>query len=317
MTWNADKYFAKAQKYWESVTSMERESEQYWLQVSFFCEFFVRGFLVQLNPIMNSALDEESLLFSAGISANKHRAVDIIVALSRIQRICPEITDDDLSKLRLLIAARNTELHGDGDQLSSLSGSGIMPGVYLLVVKMVNFIGRDLDTILGVADAAQAKNTAGAIIKNRRQRVRNLIDIHKERFFSLAEEEQKRLRLEAKPSYTTAVTKSGHHIKVNKCPACAELGLLIGIPVGKSNPILREDGIVQEVRVQPEVFNCKCCGLEIKGLDELMAANFPHEFVSFDSMDPIEYFSIDPMEYVDIDEIIHEHGRHMDEYQDE
>jgi hypothetical protein len=80
---------------------------------------------------------------------------------------------------------------------------------------------------------------------------------------------------------------------------------------------LRDDGIFQEVRVQPELFECKCCELKIVGLDELMAADFPHEFTSIDDKDPVEYFGIDPMDYVDTEEIVKEYGREMFEYQDE
>lgn len=92
---------------------------------------------------------------------------------------------------------------------------------------------------------------------------------------------------------------------------------MAGIPIGRSEPILREHGIVQEVRVQPEIFTCNCCELNIKGLDELMAAGFDHEFVTYDDMDPVEFFDIDPMDYVDTDEIVREHQRDQYEYQDE
>lgn len=318
VSWHSDKYFAKAQKYWATATALERHSEQFWLNVSFFCEFFVRGAVVQTNPALNAWMDEDSLLYAAGFPTVKNqRTIEIATLLGRLTRIYPEITEDNLSKVKLLIGARNAELHGDGDHLASLLGSEIMPGLYSFVVKLAELSQRNLDDILGNEDAAQARATAQASAKDRRNRVKGLITVHRERFYTLDEDEQKRSREDNKPKFVSAVTKSGHHIKVHKCPACSELGLLVGAPIGKSNPILRDEEIVQELRVQPESFNCKCCSLEIKGLDELIAANFPREFVSLDSMDPVEFFSIDPMEYVDVDEIIREHGRDMYEYDDE
>ena len=112
--------------------------------------------------------------------------------------------------------------------------------------------------------------------------------------------------------------RSGHHVKTERCPSCGHSGLLGGAPIGRSPPILGEDSIYHEIRISPNLFECKCCELKIKGLDELMAAGFDHEFQSVADVDVVEHFGIDPMEYVDTDEIIHEYeaGKFY-EYQDE
>ncbi len=80
---------------------------------------------------------------------------------------------------------------------------------------------------------------------------------------------------------------------------------------------MKGEELVQEVRVTPMQFSCKCCALEIKGLDELMAAGFSHEYRSIDEVDPLEHFNIDPRDYVDAEEILREYHRDMYEYNDE
>lgn len=312
MMWDHGKYFAKAQSYWAMATSLERDSEQFFLQVSFFCEFFIRGCLTEHSPVLNSENEEESILYAAGISPNKPPAsVKMSLAIKRILRLIPEITETEIKAVTALINARNVELHSDVSEISGITNSEILPSIFSLVVRLAKFSNQDLDVIMGKEDASQASSIAGAISKDRKKRVRDLIKIQKDRFFSLPKEEQKKQRTKSIPSFRSAVMKSGHHVMHQKCPACAELGLFAGSPVGRSAPFLREDEIFEEVRIQPEIFNCKCCELIIKGLDELMAAGFPHEFVTLADVDLIEYFNIDPMEHVDTDEIIRQYNEDM------
>ena len=318
MSWDSERYFAKAQRYWQSATSGPRDSEHFMLHVSFFCEFIVRGCLVLAHPSLNAAPTEDGILFAAGLVPIKPpRTIGMTMALTRLQRLVAGIPEVDLAKIGTLIEARNGELHGDNDELAAVKTHDFLPSVYVLAVKLCEHTGQNLETVLGLEDAAHARNTAEAKAKDRRKRVNDLIRIQKDRFFGLTIGEQEELRAKSKPDFVSAVMRSGHHVKTEKCPSCGARGLLAGAPVGRSSPILRDSGLYQEVRVQPEVFECKCCELKIKGLDELMAAEFPHEFTSLDDKDPVEYFGIDPMDYVDTDEIVRAYGRDMYEYQDE
>lgn len=229
----------------------------------------------------------------------------------------PAVTNDELGKIRTLIDSRNGELHGDMDELCAGKATDFLPSIYSITVKLAEFSGEDLSALLGPEESAQAKSIADATAKDRKRRISDLIKIQKERFFSRPDSEKAEARQRAKPSFTSAVMKTGHQLTVRKCPSCAELGLLVGTPVGRSGPIIRDGGIYQEVRAQPEVFECKCCDLKIKGLDELLAAGFEHEFVAIDNKDPVEYFNVNPLDYVDTHEIIREYGHEFYEYQDE
>ena len=141
--------------------------------------------------------------------------------------------------------------------------------------------------------------------------------ICKDRFYSLPKSEQQHKREEAKTDVISAVLTSGHHVMYLKCPACGSSGHLLAAPVGRSSAFLKGGLLVQEVRISPLQFSCKACQLEIKGLDELMAANFSHEYRSIDKVDPIEHFHIDPRDYVNDEEILREYHHDMYEYQDE
>lgn len=320
MSWTAEGYFAKAQAYWAKATSKERGSADFLMNVTFFCEFAVRGALCSVSPILNADKDEESLIYAAGGSPSRPpKTVSISIAIDRLSRLNPEITAAEKTAVTALMIVRNTELHGHEDIIGQALEADIMPKVYAFVTKLAAFSKQDLDVLLGKEDAGHAKTTAAAIIKDRRRRVSDLIAIHKDRFYSLPDGEQAAKREASKPGFTHARMTSGHQIRAQQCPSCRAQGYLGGSPVGRSGAILKDDGIYQEIRVSPDVFQCKCCDLTIKGLDELMAANFPHEFIVEDEVDVIEHFNIDPMEYVDTDQIIREYEseRGWDAYQDE
>lgn len=320
MSWTAEGYFAKAQAYWAKATSKERGSEEFLMNVTFFAEFAIRGALCSVSPILNADKDEESIIYAAGGSPSRSpKTVIIATAIDRLNRLHPDITAAERTAVSALMNVRNTELHGHIDAIGQALEADIMPKVYSFVTKLATFAKQDLDTLLGPEDARHARNTAAAIVKDRKRRVSDLISIHKDRFYSLSSEEQTAKREAAQPGFVHARMSSGHHLKSQQCPGCKAMGYLGGAPVGRSGAILKDDGIYQEIRVSPELFQCNCCDLTIKGLDELMAANFPHEFLVEDEVNVIEHFNIDPMEYVNTDEIIREYEaeRRWDAYQDE
>lgn len=319
MTWSADTYFAKAQLYWQKTQQFERDSSDFLLTTSFFIELCVRGALCSATPLLNAAMEEESMMFASGLSANKPPStVNLRIALTRLLRLVPEITEKETSAVSALIALRNSELHGDESAFSGAATAEIVPQLFSFIVRIVEFSDQSLEVLLGDSDAAQAKTTAQAIAKDRERRVRELIKIQKERFYGQSEAKQKENREANKPQFASAILKSGHHLIARECPSCKNSGLIVGLPVGRSAPILRDDGIFEEIRVLPESFECKCCDLKISGLDELMAAGFPYELTSLDEKDVLDHFSIDPIEYVDMDEIRREfeHDQYY-EYMDE
>lgn len=201
--------------------------------------------------------------------------------------------------------------------MSQINPDSLMPSIYSFFVKAAAFAGQRLDALLGPEDAQLAQQTADATTKDRTKRVKGLIQVCKDRFFSLSPLEQQEKRDASQTQVVSAVLTSGHHVLYLKCPACAQTGQLLAAPVGRSAPMLRGEELVQEVRITPMQYNCKCCGLEIRGLDELMAAGFSHEYRSVDEVDPLEHFNIDPHDHVDHEEIAREYYRDMYEYQDE
>ncbi|WP_019675491.1 hypothetical protein [Arsukibacterium perlucidum] len=318
MTWTAESYYAKAYVYWTKATSRDRANEDFLLNVAFAVEFVARGTICHVNPALNAATDLESILFACGQEPRAPiKTIDFFDVIKRLQRLVPDLTEIELQKVRTLIDIRNGELHGDKTGMNQINPDSIMPSIYSFFVKAAKFADQSLAALLGPEDAQLAQQTANAITKDRTTRVRDLIKVCKDRFFSLTNEQQSQMRESSKTQVISAVLASGHHLIYVKCPACAQTGQLVATPVGRSAPILRGDELVQEVRVIPMQFTCKCCNLDIKGLDELMAAGFSHEYRSFDDVDPLEHFNINPHDYVDPEEIAREYHRDMYEYQDE
>lgn len=318
MSWTAESYFAKASVYWIKATSRDRANDDFLLNVAFAVEFVARGTICHVNPALNASPDLESILFACGQEPRAPaRTIDFSEVIKRLQRLVPDLTENELQKVKTLIDIRNGELHGDKIEIKLINPDSLMPSIYSFFVKAANFTKQNLTALLGPEDAQLAQQTATAITKDRTTRVRDLIKVCKDRFFSLTEEQQREMRESSKTPVISAVLASGHHLIYVKCPACAQTGQLVATPVGRSAPMLRGDELVQEVRVIPMLFTCKCCNLDIKGLDELMAAGFSHEYRSVDEVDPLEHFNIDPHDYVDLEEIAREYHRDMYEYQDE
>ena len=279
------------------------------MNVAYAIEFMVRGALCKVNPALNAAMETESILYAAGVQPRKDPlTVSIGEGFKRLQRLLPKLSEDVVAKVEALIMARNRELHNDTSDISLLIAKEVMPSVHLLVVETLVF---------SQVEAAQMTAVATAINRDRRKRVADLIRSHKDRFFSLSEDDQVAKRKNSTPGFVSAVLKSGHHIIAQKCPACATLGVVAASPVGRSAPLLRSNELIEEVRVIPTQFECKACDLTIKGLDELMAAGFAHEFTSIDQIDPVEHLNINPEDYIDIENVVREYQRDMYDYQDE
>jgi len=265
------------------ATNQERESDDFFLNLAFVCEFILRGAISGVNPALNAADDEESILFSAGVTPNKPaKTADIYTVLTRVVRLIPQITIDERITVSTLLTLRNQELHGDKNAIAEASKENLMPNIYAFIVKVADFAKININELLSESDAIQAKATADALLKDRKRHIQGLISNQKDRFYRLEKHEQDAKREASKPDFISATMNSGHRIKTSKCPACAQSGYLGGSPVGRSAPILKEDGIYQELRIVPNIFECKCCELKIKGLDELMAAGIEHEFRTLD-----------------------------------
>lgn len=320
MSWDHSRYLAKAQLYWGRATAHERESEEFLLNVAFMCEFLARAVLVRSSPSLNAASDSESILFSAGIEPRRPaRTVDISEGLDRVSRIVTDITDSELAVAKLLIDIRNRELHSDESAMAALAKEITLPAIYAFIVKACQYMAHDPKILMGEEDGGMAIAVQEAANKDRKRRVGDLVRVQKDRFFSQNKEIQESSRAKAKAiGITAAVMKGGQHLWREKCPVCSELGLMGGPPVGRSQPILRNKEIMQEVRVIPTVFECRCCDLNIRGLDELMAAGFQHEHHTLDEIDPMELFDIDPLDHIDINEVIRENiSQYEPEFMDE
>jgi|UPI0006478253 molybdopterin converting factor small subunit len=317
MTWDASKYFAKAKRYWSKASSVPRDDDQFLLHVSFFCEFFIRGVLVFKSPVLNADLSEESLLHAAGVDGFENaKSIGLRTAITRLKAAYPDLKAVNLDPIQVLVDARNRELHGENDEISTQDSTQILPAVYLLAVKGAEATKFDLVDLMGTEDADAALEAAKAVQKDRSHRVKSDMKNARDRFYERPSEEQVELR-KKEASFGYAVQTNGTHLKSHKCPACGSQAVLGGKPIGVSREFLRDGSVMYESRAVPTVFSCDVCGLKLSGLAELMAAGLPHEITTLDERDPVEFFNVDPMDYVDTSEIIREYGEEMHGYQDE
>lgn len=318
MTWDASKYFAKAKRYWSKASNAPRDDDQYLLHVSFFCEFFIRGVLVFKSPVLNADLAEDSLLHAAGVDGfESAKTIALKTAITRLKAAYPELKPNNFDPIQLLVDARNRELHGESDEISTQEPNQILPAVYLLAVKGCEVTGLSLVDLMGTEDADAAQEAANAVLKDRSHRVKSDIKNARDRFYERPPAEQAELR-KKEASFGYAVQTNGTHLKPHRCPACGSQAVVGGKPIGVSREFLRDGSVMYESRAVPTGFSCDVCGLKLSGLAELMAAGLPHEITTLDERDPVEFFNVDPMDYVDTSEIIREYAEEMyGGYQDE
>lgn len=319
MTWTVENYYGKAQLYWDKATSRGQESEDFLLNACFTVEYISRGALCSVNPTLNAAMEVESLYFACGLEPRTPpKTIEFIEVLKRLKRLIPVLSDHDISSVKALVEARNSELHSDLPVLSGMSSLSIISQIYPFIYKVTEFSGQSLDILLGEGYAKTARSVVEAKTKDRTKRVKDLIRVCKERFFGLDKLKQQELREANNTSCISVTLVSGDHIIYSKCPACSQTGELKASPVGESIAYLKDNELLKDIRVIPTQFHCKCCALNIHGLDELMAAGFNHEYCSVAHVDPIEHFEIDPNEYVDHELIAREyHQTYYEDYSDE
>lgn len=317
MTWTKEAYFSKATLMWRKATSHQRDSFDYYFHFTFFLEHVIRGAIVSRNPALNAARDEESLLYSAGADAKSPRTIELSKALNFVRRLIPEVSEAETKAIGVLLDFRNTELHDDTTQFDEAVLKQVIPDCQMFVIRLLMFAQASPEDVLGKEDASAFEASRRAKTGDRQRRVRGLIETAKDRFFHLSQEEQLTLKEASTPSFVSAVYKDGRHVRQQKCPSCAGLGLLMGRAYGASAPMLRDDELQVEVRVIPEAFECKACGLSLRGLDEIIAVPLPGEFTSIGNVDVIEHFGVDPLDYVDQEEIARSFYDDRYGYQDE
>jgi hypothetical protein len=158
MSWTCDAYLSKAQSYWSKGTNKERGSDEHIFAVTMCLELTIRGVLCNFNPALNAATDEESLLFSVGVTPNRpEKSVDLGTAFSRLIRLVPEVTEQEQAAIRALIDIRNRELHSDEAAFEGMTTDAVMPSILSFLVRVNDRIGRDLEQLLTPSDAMQAR----------------------------------------------------------------------------------------------------------------------------------------------------------------
>jgi len=137
MTWTTENYLTKAHIYWERGSNQERGSNEHIFSVFMCVELTIRGALCFYNPALNSANDEESIMFSVGVTPNKpQKSINLDSALNRLIRLIPEFTENEQKAVRALIDLRNRELHSDESAFEVDSTNKLFPGILSFLVRV-------------------------------------------------------------------------------------------------------------------------------------------------------------------------------------
>jgi hypothetical protein len=183
-----------------------------------------------------------------------------------------------------------------------------------VIQKIVVQLGFELDDIFGEEEATHVAKTISQAAQDVTKEVRERVGKLKSKMSVLSAKELGVRRSADEPKFVHVRYTSGQATFTRKCPACESKGSLSAAPIGATPPRLTDDGIVSQSIYWPMKFECKVCGLNLNGYEELQVVDLGDQIVDEDTHDPVEYLGIDVSEYI-TDEMIRESIR--DDYNNE
>lgn len=315
--WTSDTLFNKGKLYLERAFDQDRTSDLFPIYSALALEFLSRAALASIHPALLASPGEgENILYAFGYPATATPvSIPTATVYRRLKYVVKDFSDDDLSLCQKLAGLRNQELHTGSLAFAAFSTSEWLPGFYRVLKKILGQLGRDFKDVLSGAEAKHANELIAEAASSVKKAVDEKIGRLVSKMSVLKPEELEERRKKNDPKFVFARHVSGIGIAARGCPACKSKGILVAKPIGATPPRLKDGEIVSQSIYWPAKFECKVCGLNLDGFEELKVAKLADEIVQEDSLDPVEFFEINVEEYI-TDEMIRE-AAHPEEYGNE
>jgi hypothetical protein len=278
---------------------VERDGPLFPLWSALGLELLGRARLAFIHPVLLADPRQDgNILFAFGYDTPKEppRSIPAKALFLRCQKVVPEFTKEDFELCTTIIARRNDELHTGAPAFDDLPNRLWLAQFYRVCKLLVESMDKTLADLLGEADAAAAEQMIEAAKQEVSSEVKERLGRTSHAFGALDPSEQDRLRKEALLPARRTAHFSGTLVN---CPVCGACSALNGERINASELRLRDDELVQEIRMLATHFRCFSCGLELEGHARLNAAGVGGQYTIEETYDPTEYYGeqMDPADY--------------------
>jgi hypothetical protein len=305
LEWSSDTLSNKAKVYLARAFGQDRKSELFPFYCSLGLEFLARAALASKHPaLLADPQDGNNILYAFGFPATaKPMTIPAKTVYSRLKFVVEDFTDDDLSLCMLMSELRNQEVHTGTLAFTDFPTGKWIAGFYRVIQKIVKRLGIELEDILGKTEAAHAATLVSQAHQDVTKQVRERVGKLKSKITVLSAAEIAERRVKHELKFVSARLTSGIGVFSRKCPACESNGALVATSIGATPARLKGDEIVSQRIFWPTKFECKVCGLNLSGYEELQVVDLGDQITDEDTHDPVEYLSIDVSEYITQDMI--------------
>lgn len=241
-------------------------------------EFLARAALTSVSPVLNADPTEEGahILFALGFEAPKQpKSIPVHAVFSRLEKVLPDFKPHR-AICDYLINLRNEEVHTGSIPFDDLLETWLAP-FYRAVNCLCVFLGKDLSLYLGIEEAPYAQKLIESQTQEILGEVKKRIASFKGVFDSKSDEEKE----EARKVAQTGVLEN----RCTPCPACGCAAVLSGDLVKEAAPVYEDGALLTERTYSVTSLQCKGCGITLKNIDEVLAAEVKPRFTEWEGTD--------------------------------
>lgn len=241
-------------------------------------ELLGKSALAKVSPLLVADPQDNgrSLLIAANLSseATRFKSIPAKALFSRCARAFRPFNDDEAGRIA---SQRNDELHSAIAPFVGLDEDLWWERYWSQAVILIHAQDEDVSAFVGASREADVEAHLARNAENVQRRVEAMIGRARRRSEAAEQSEDSRLEIVA------LVSRGGYAADFSSsvdCPACGELGLLMGDDVLESEVEydVDEGGPLEYLTVGVDAFECEGCGLRLHGYEYIVAAQLPEDF---------------------------------------
>ena len=276
-SWDSDKLWLKAKLFMDKASALDQQSTEFALWSALALECLARSALTTVHPVLNADPREDVNLLSAfgyDVTA-KPRSLPAHSVYLRLEKILLDFGRTQRELCDFVAIMRNAYLHTADLPYENLQPVRWLPRYYEVVEILNTAVGKGLADLLGDDLAESARKLIDALNEETLRSVKSRISAHKKVFESKPKNEQNQLKRASNVGSHQWLT--GHERET--CPACGATGVIVGDMVKEFPTRYEDEELVVDVQFLASEFSCKCCGLSLKGIEEIQHAEISTHFV--------------------------------------
>ena len=300
MIWSEHEYWKKGRLYIGRAQSARADEGLYPFWMALAMEFIARAALSKVSPVLNADPKKvDNIYFALGVKdVGKPQSLPLHAVFTRCVSLVDGFEDKHRAFCDLLALQRNEELHTGALTFENLNLNSWLQRYYEVLDIFCRHLDHDLDDLLGTDEANVAREMVKGSAEGLESSVKQRIAAHKRVFEDKDKDERQQLSNSARIQSQSGEITADLATTV-ECPACSSSGLVTGREIRKSEPYLKDDYLVEEIRGMTEAFVCYACGLRLSNLSEIRWSGIEPNFTaeastSLHELQEMEYY----MEYM-------------------